>query len=128
MMKTSTLTFGLVGALACAATISYWIASWYLSMLWSTLVPDQDMISHLSIYTIKRLPLSVEFGMLHWHLLALGSLVFNALWARKRVRNSENLDGLALPVSCHVTWLCLAMFLHIGGGLASVVAVAYTLG
>lgn len=116
-----------VGALAVSLTVAYWIVAWYLSAIWATLVVDQEAISRLSAYTIKPLSYSAEYAMLHWQSLALGSLIINMVWGLKRFSGTRDTNNLVLPFCCHLGWLVLAVFLHIAGGLASFVMIAYQL-
>ena len=115
-------TIGII--LATAATIAYCISAWHLSGLWSTLINDPNLVAEFSIYTIKPLPLSFEFAMLHWQLLAMASLIFNVIWGLRLIKEAENSHMIALPLVCHLSWLVLATFLHIAGALASFIAVA----
>ncbi len=123
IMKTKGLI--IASALAVLVTGAYCIAAWYLSALWSTLVVDQESIVQLSAYTIKPLPLSLEFRMLHWQLLAVTSLVINLIWGFRRVRLTGGDSSFSLPLCCHLSLLLFSLFMHLAGGLACFVAIGY---
>jgi len=116
-----------IAILAIALTAAYIVTAWYLSALWSTLVPNHTDIPTLSACLIKPLPLSIEFGMLHWQLLAIFSLIVNSIWGFGRIKRSSTIDAIALPFLTHVGWLLLFLMLHVAGLLASFVIIAYTI-
>jgi len=117
----------LIAILAITLTITYIGTAWHLSALWSTLVSNHIDIPRLSACLIRPLPLSLEFGMLHWQLAAIFSLVVNGIWGFGRIKRSATIDAVALPFSIHVGWLLLCLMLHVSGLLASFITVAYTI-
>ncbi|MFC1665652.1 hypothetical protein ACFL17_08500 [Pseudomonadota bacterium] len=119
--------FYLVAILAIALTAAYIIAAWHLSALWSTLVPNQTEAPRLAACFIKPLPLSIEFGMLHWQLAAIFSLIINSIWGIGRYKRSTTIDAITLPFLIHVGWLLLFLMVHISGLLTSFITVVYTL-
>lgn len=100
--------------------------AWHVSGLWQTLVTDQDQAGGLAALFVKPLPLSMEYSMLHWQLLALLSLILHGLWAGRRI-----LAGMAspldLPLLCHLGWLATATALHVVGLLSDFIVVQYIL-
>ncbi|MFT7286128.1 MAG: hypothetical protein ACI87W_000232 [Halieaceae bacterium] len=112
--------------MAVIATVSYCLAAWCISGLWSTLVSDPVNVPVLAALTVRPLPLSMEYAMLHWQLLALLSLLGNGYWS---VRRSSKMgeDGYVLPLLCHYGWLFSALCLHLAGALVGFVSVVYKL-
>ena len=106
------------------ATLAYCLAAWFISGIWSTLVPDQDSVSRLAVIAIRPLPLSMEYAMLHWQLLAVFSLIAHCFWGARRAALIGE-GGYALPLLCHYGWLFSALCLHLAGALAGFVSVVY---
>jgi hypothetical protein len=121
------ITAGLTLLMGVFLTYAYFVTAWHLSAFWSTLVPNHTDIPRLSEVLIKPLPLSIEFGMIHWQLAALFSLIITSIWGFKRLKNATVIETIALPFSIHVAWLLLCLMLHISGLLASVVSVCYSI-
>jgi hypothetical protein len=118
-----------VTCLAIGITLTYMLASGYLSLLWGTLVPEPQEISHFSAWTIRPISKSPEFALWHWHLLALLSLALNFLWLRRNylTNGCSPAQAVTLALVCHSCWLMCAFFLHVAGFIASFIMVMYVI-
>lgn len=110
---------------ACA-TAAYALSAWYIAGLWSTLVSDSLNVSRFSAWTVRPLDLPAEYGMLHWQLVAVLSLLLHSYWGLRRTR-VVGPSGFVLPLFCHLGWLLTAFLLQVCGLLISFVSVGYVI-
>ncbi len=109
-----------------ALTTVYCSLVWYAGSLFSVFlkvpVESQPLITKLFI---APLPLPFWFGMIHWQLLAVLSLIICTGWGYKRTRNSDSDNGLALPMATHTAWIVFAICCHMLGAVMPMVGIGH---
>lgn len=110
--------------IAALTTLAYCIVAWYLGNLFVTLVGEETLrdLPRLSTVLVVPLDMELEFNMIHWQLLGIGSLLIHFYATH---RSTSGFSGIHL--ASHYGVLLLLFFLHLIGFAASFTAVAYTL-
>ena len=126
MKKSILIAYGLLAAM----TTAYCVAIWYAVNIWSLFFSDSGS-GLIPLFWLGLAPLPLPgfwLAAFHWQLLAVFSLALSVLWGRRRSTEIEGESAYVLPIVVHISWMFLALLIHVVASLAPMLSIGSMIG